>query len=393
MSYLKFQADQLFDGYRFRDKEEVLITDEQGIIQGIFNQEDAGEDIQFIEGILSPGFVNAHCHLELSYLKDRIPCNTGLVPFLSQVMKGRNAATELIEEAIEQGENEMIANGIVALGDICNTTHTIKQKQKGRLIYQNFIEVAGFVPAGANARFDAIKDVATVFEQHFPDNTSIVPHAPYSVSPLLFDLIRNHSNNKVFTIHNQESAQEDLFFKSRKGDFLSLYNNIGVDISFFKPSFLSSIKYYIDKIDRNLNALFVHNTFSKKEDLQTINDQINNPFYCLCPLANLYIEGRLPDIDLFRIATGDNNIVIGTDSLASNKTLSILDEIVAINQHYPSIPIEELLKWSTINGAKALTLDKSLGSFEVNKQPGIVNIGIKKNYVKTLEISFFKVFL
>ena len=178
MSYLKFHSNQLFDGYRFRDQNEVLIATDKGVIEGIVQIEDAGDDVQHIDGIICPGFINAHCHLELSYLKDTIPQHTGLVGFLSQVMQGRNAASELIEEAIIQAENEMISNGIVAVGDICNTTHTLAQKQKGRLQYQNLIEVAGFVPEAALNRFNAIKEVAKEFYRFFPDNTSIVPHAP-----------------------------------------------------------------------------------------------------------------------------------------------------------------------------------------------------------------------
>jgi len=393
VSFIKFHADQLFDGYRFRNQDEVLVTDEKGKVFGIIPLADAGEDIRKVEGILCPGFVNAHCHLELSYLKAVIPTHTGLVGFVSQVMQHRNAASAIIEQSIIDAESEMIANGIVAVGDICNTPNTIAQKQKGRIKYQNFIEVAGFVPGAADSRFNAIKEIAELFYTYFPNNTSIVPHAPYSVSLPLLDKIKEHSRNKIFSIHNQESTQETLFFKEKTGDFLSLYNNLGVDLSFFKNTYKSSVDYYIDRIAKQMNALFVHNTFTAKEDIDNIVNQIKNPYFCLCPAANLYIENSLPNINLFRTVNDGNNIVVGTDSLASNHSLNILVELSIIQQHFPAIELGELLKWATINGAKALTLDKSLGSFEINKQPGIIQIINKKYLSKNLDNSTIEVFL
>ena len=393
MSFIKFHADQLFDGYRFRKQDEVLVTDEKGKVYGIIPLADAGEDIRKVEGILCPGFVNAHCHLELSFLKGVIPTHTGLVGFVSQVMQHRNANSEIIEQSIIDAEAEMIANGIVAVGDICNTPNTIAQKQKGRVRYQNFIEVAGFVPGAAESRFNAIKEIAEQFYIYFPNNTSIVPHAPYSVSLPLLDKIKEHSRNKIFSIHNQESVQETLFFKEQTGDFLSLYNNLGVDLSFFKNTYKSSVEYYIGKIAKEMNALFVHNTFTSKEDIDNIVNQINNPYFCLCPAANLYIENSLPNINLFRSVNDGNNIVVGTDSLASNNSLNILGELSIIQQHFPVIEVEELLKWATINGARALTLEKSLGSFEINKQPGVLQIFSKKNLGNNLVNSTIKVFL
>ncbi len=393
MSYLKFHSYQLFDGYRFRNQEEVLIATDKGVIEGIVPIKDAGDDVQYIDGIICPGFVNAHCHLELSYLKDIIPQHTGLVSFLSQVMQGRNAATELIEEAIVEGEKEMIANGIVAVGDICNTMHTITQKQKGRLHYQNFIEVAGFVPGAAQNRFNNIKEVAKEFYRFFPYNTSIVPHAPYSVSKPLFDLIRNYPDNKLFSIHNQESDQENIFFKEKEGDLLNLYDNLGVDLSFFQPSGKSCIDYYLQNVAKDINSIFVHNTFTSREDIESITNQLTNPYFCLCPSANLYIENKLPVIHLFSQVNGGNNIVIGTDSLASNSSLNVLKELSVIQSYCPDISLEALLKWATINGAKSISLEKTLGSFEKNKVPGINKIVSKKYLAKNLVISTINVLL
>ena len=100
--------------------------------------------LEIFEGILTPGFINCHCHLELSHLKNVVERGTGLVDFLIKVISNRSAVKEKIEEAIVNADNEMYENGIVAVGDICNSTDTIFQKQKSKIEYRNFVEVLGF---------------------------------------------------------------------------------------------------------------------------------------------------------------------------------------------------------------------------------------------------------
>jgi cytosine/adenosine deaminase-related metal-dependent hydrolase len=153
MGWLKFKADELFDGNGFLGESNVLITSADGTIEAIVPVSEAGEDVEYHPGILSPGLVNCHCHLELSHLKGLIPKNTGLVDFVIGVMQQRNFPEEVIYNAIAGAEDEMLGNGIVAVGDICNTPHTIPQKKHGRLHYHNFIEATGFVPAFAQKRF------------------------------------------------------------------------------------------------------------------------------------------------------------------------------------------------------------------------------------------------
>src|SRR5688500_13772205 len=153
MSFRKFKADQLFDGFGFHDDQNVLVTDKEGMVQEILPLDKAGDDIQQFSGILCPGFINCHCHLELSHMKGLIPERTGLVPFVLSVVQQRHHPEEQILLAIEKAEDEMLANGIVAAGDICNNTLTISQKIKGRVYYHNFIEASGYEPAIVQQRF------------------------------------------------------------------------------------------------------------------------------------------------------------------------------------------------------------------------------------------------
>lgn len=337
--------------------------------------ESAGDGIEQFNGILSPGFINAHCHLELSHLKGVVPQQTGLIDFVFKIMTERHFAENEILAAIESAEATMVQNGIVAVGDICNTTHTIAQKSKQNIRYHNFIEVAGFVPAGAATRFNAAVETLNAFNNE-QQTTTIAPHAPYSVSLELFSLINDFPNNNLITIHNQETIDEDDFFTHRTGDFLGLYEKLNVDISFFTASGKSSLQTWWPRFTNHQSVILVHDVTTTENDIAFIKPKTQNPklktVFCLCPNANIYITNKLPDVKMFM--KEGCTIVLGTDSLASNHQLSILEEMKTLQQHFPEIEISMLLQWATLNGAKALQMDDTLGSFEKGKQPGVVLI-------------------
>jgi aminodeoxyfutalosine deaminase len=375
MGYYKFRADQLFDGHRFRDKDAVLIMTEDGFFSDILPAPDAGDDILDHTGIISPGFINCHCHLELSHMKDSIPEMTGLVHFVTQVIQNRHTGQEELAAAIETAEDEMFNGGIVAVGDICNNTLTIPQKLKGRIRYHNFIEASGFPPGVAEIRFQRALEIYNDYERQGPrmgSSSSIVPHAPYSVSDELWKKIIHFPGNRLLTIHNQETLAEDELFRDKKGDFLELYSNLNIDISFFDPPGTSSLQNYLPRFLPDQQVILVHNVHTTPDDLRQLkNGQVKcRVYFCLCPNANLYITGQLPKLELLLAETGD--FVLGTDSLASNRQLSILAEMQTIHRHLPSVPVEKLFGWATLNGAKALQMDNILGSFEGRKQPGVV---------------------
>lgn len=375
MGYRKFTAEHLFTGSRLLANQ-VLVTDEKGTVEAIIAATEAGSDLQTLPGILAPGFVNAHCHLELSHMKEAVEPHTGMIDFLLAVMGRRFVPEEIILQAIADAETAMFQNGIVAVGDICNTAHTLPQKIQQRLYYHNFIEATGFIAATAPARFDAAREVWDRFREAGDagaQNNSLVPHAPYSVSPALFELITGLKGNDLLTLHNQESQDEEAFFKNGTGGFLRLYQALGLDISFYKPAGKSSLQTCLPRFHKEQALLLVHNVMTSEADLQFIRDQqslLPDCHFCLCPNANLYIGNGLPDIALLR--RYEVPLVIGTDSLASNRQLSILDELKTLRLHHPEIPVEELLQWATLNGAKALGIQSRFGSFEKGKTPGIL---------------------
>ncbi len=348
-----------------------MITTAKGVIVDLLPEQEAGDGIERLEGIVSPGFINCHCHLELSHMKGHIPKYTGLVDFVLKVVNERHYEEAEIIAAIEEAEQEMLENGIVAAGDICNNTLTIAQKERGRLYYHNFIEASGFPPAVAGSRFERAKRFYDAYASALPAN-SIVPHAPYSVSPEMFGMIDSFARNELLTIHNQEITAENELFEKGSGDLVRLYHTMGIDISFFKPSGKSSLQTYLPYLNNAKTLLLVHNVCTTEGDLEFIKTQHpkHRVFFCLCPNANLYISNQLPDIN-FLLKHG-SEMVLGTDSLASNDQLSILEEMKTLQHHFPSLEPAALLKWATSNGSKALHADSWLGSLEKGKQPGIV---------------------
>lgn len=371
MAFKKFRAEQIFDGYHFSDDQQVLITTEDGVIENIVSVQDAGDDVQQLNGILTPGFINCHCHLELSHMKGMIGEGTGLTDFVFKVVTQRHLPEEKILAAIQKAEDEMIANGIVAVGDICNNTLTLPQKMKGRIRYHNFIEASGFNPQIAAARFERSLGFFKEFNEHAAaGQNSIVPHAPYSVADELWQKIIDFPNNYLQTIHNQETVAENEWFIAKKGDFVDFYKQMSIDVSFFQASGKSSLQSYLLKFLKNQSLILVHNVHTSADDLRFARSSGRHVAWCLCPNANLYIGGQLPAIDLF--IDQDSEIVLGTDSLASNHQLNILGEIKTISKHFPSVGWDQLLRWATINGARALQMDKLLGSFEPGKKPGVL---------------------
>jgi cytosine/adenosine deaminase-related metal-dependent hydrolase len=375
--YRKFSADNIFTGQTILPEGHVLITDEAGIIETVLPLEEAGDNIEFHHGIISPGFINAHCHLELSHLKGLIPEKTGLVEFVFKIITERHFAEEQILTAIAIAEEEMLQNGIVAVGDICNNVLTIPQKKLQKLRYHNFIEVSGFVPAFAKERFDRATAILSEYRSTLPHQRStLAPHAPYSVSEKLFELINDATANDIITIHNQETLPEEDFIQNGSGEFLKLYEKMGIDISFYNPSNKSSLQTWWPRLNKNQSIILVHNVTTLAQDIELIKPSIANfqlsTSFCLCPNANRYITDTLPDVNML-MANGCT-IVLGTDSLASNRQLNIVEEIKTLHKNFPAIPLQTLLQWATLNGAIALQMQDKLGSFEKGKQPGIVLI-------------------
>ncbi|MBY0476417.1 MAG: amidohydrolase family protein [Chitinophagaceae bacterium] len=400
MDYRKFKATELFDGYQLHQSGKVLITDAAGVVQDLVAIADAGDNVEVFDGILTPGFINAHCHLELSHLKNVIPPHTGLIDFLCDVVTKREApaspksppeegtlndSAQLKALAIRNAEKEMFENGIVAVGDIGNTTDTAAVKSNSKIRWQNFVEVLCFTDAKADELFKHYQTVAKELEGSLRTSnnlhrTSLVPHAPYSISPKMFQLINEATTGEIISIHNQENLAENDLYQTGEGGFLRFFNIFGMNTSPFPVTGKTSIRSYLPYFNQQQTILLVHNTYMPEEDIVWANAYADanglKLIYCLCINANRYIENKTPPVDL--LLKHGCTVVLGTDSYSSNRQLSIAKEMEALRgmAYFRSMPylqaVEQLLQMATINGARALQWNDQLGSFEKGKQPGVV---------------------
>jgi len=369
----KIAADKIYTISGDAIKDGVVIIEDSGKIKGLTKRAEHDETtLEQHEGVIVPGFVNTHCHLELSHMKGKVDTGTGLIPFISSVVQFRDFPEEVILAEIERADQEMWENGIVAVGDISNKLDTQATKEKSKIRYYTFVEMFDFMhDSNAAKTFEQYKAVYDGQSSSGKNRKSCAPHAPYSVSKELFRRINeiNGEDNVTVSIHNQETSHETALFEDKTGDFNDFYKMVGLPLVDWLPTNKTSLGYALAYMNPNVRNLFVHNTMTSKADIEAAHQWSDQVYWATCANANLYIENRLPNYQNFL----DTNakMTIGTDSLTSNWQLSILDEMKTIAKYQSYVSFETLLTWATLNGAKALGYEDDLGSIEVGKVPGL----------------------
>ncbi len=366
-----FRADYVFPVSAEPIKNGIVAVDDNGKVISVSNNYSPDIDasqIEHVKGAICPGFINTHCHLELSHLKDKIAPKGGLINFIKEIQAVRNGDAAEITAAAARADKEMYENGIVAVGDICNSNVSIPVKEKSKIYYHSFVEAFGFTPERAQDIFD--KSIALLAEFK-PGSCSITPHAPYSVSKELFKLIKKYceTGTNLISLHNQENDDENKFYRYRLGGFLDLYEHFGTDITHFKSQARNSLQSILPLLTNKQEILLVHNTCTNLKDIYFVKRFDKKVHFCFCPGANMYIENRLPKVELF--VDQGLNLTLGTDSLASNTKLCILNEMYILQEKFPSLTTERLMQWATINGARYLGIAEEKGTIEPGKTPGL----------------------
>ncbi len=368
-------SDPIEDGY--------IAIDKEGRVHEIGKKSSLTVSTKHYRGILFPGMVNAHCHLELSHLKGTVDTGTGLLPFLQKVVTLRESTLEVIHQAIRDQDSAMQASGIVAVGDISNTSHTFQTKELSDIKYYTFVEMFDFMQSSmTQSTIEQYQAVHSEFTTSEKQQCSYVPHAPYTVTTsLLKHVNKSNPRGSTISVHNQETPAENELFFHGTGPFHAFYKGFGFELNNNIAIGKSSIHYLIEHLSPEFKTLFVHNTLTSKEDLMAAQEWSPNVYWASCPNANLYIENSLPNYQAFLDA--DSKVCIGTDSLTSNWQLSVWEEIKTIKKYNSYLDLKTLLKWATLNGAEALSLSDSLGTFNIGKQPGIVHVDLEWQGSKT----------
>jgi len=349
-----------------------------GTIIEIGQLEEEVESTEFYNGILCPGFVNSHCHIELSHLKGCFAQNTGMAGFIRQINKLRNSIDEAGRKTAMEDEMEQLYNsGVSAMADISNCSESFEIKSRSKIYTRTFIEVFGSEPKDVPVLVKGVRDL-TIKAKDYGIDAAPNPHSCYSMSPeLLTESSLDALREGWLSLHNQESWEEEQLIMNGTGPLADDIKKRGLSsppvigksaLIYFLRMLKSTIDNESGKIQEQI--LLVHNTFTNEESVDEAIGLIENLYWAICPLSNIFIHRALPPIELFRRKGA--NITIGTDSLSSNTMLSIAEEIKIIHKFFPGIPLEEILQWASLNGAKFLKKEDELGSFEVGKRPGIV---------------------
>ncbi len=374
----KISADLVFLVDRPPLKNGVVVIDEQGKVLDIY-QEPAhvkSSDTEYYQGVIVPGFVNAHSHLEYSYVKGLIEPKQGFTGFIKNIAKIK-ARTPVDYQAIVDADKYMYEQGIVAVGDHTNTLITKDIKAGSKIYYHSFVELYRVISEINSAKADFYHGLA--YLSALNNQGSITGHAPYSVTPELMQYIFEHARKTrgIISIHNQETKGEYEMFKYGRGEFFQFLQQTNANI-YWVPAGTTSLEWILQFFSDQHNLLLIHNTFTTEEDLLLACNKYKRLHWVFCPGSNLYIEDRLPDVGIF--IKHKCNVALGTDSYASNTDLSILFEMRILQQAY-DLDFFTLLYWGTMGGAKALELEHKFGSITVGKTPGLVllqNIDLEK---------------
>lgn len=381
----RIKADVVFPVGSAPIENGVVWIDENGKILALKAPGDEGyghPDEDYQPGWLVPGWVNAHCHLELSGYHKAIPESTGLDGFIHHLAKVSAEPDAL--EAIQRADAEMTAEGVMAVLDISNQTLSFGIKKTSTIRYYTLAERYGFLNERANSTYEA---GLKVWQALRADGLSgnICLHAPYSASEALMEKVKGHIEQEggIYSIHFLESTGERELFEQHKGSLFERLQQMGFAPEKQLGKKQNVLEYLEPGIPEIGNMLFVHNTFISEIELEILETYANRVFLCLCPEANRYIENTLPPIPL--LIKHSFPLCIGTDSLASARSLSMLENLKLLQTAYPEVPFESMLPWATLNGARLLQLDDQLGSIEPGKQPGLVIIrGVDNSSKKIL---------
>jgi len=339
----------------------------------ITEEEAKKQGVEIREGYLCAGFVNAHTHSELSFLEGLFLPGGSMAAFLRQIDAMRvQFDADQIRTAQAKGYETFAKEGIVAYADISNDASTAFFKKNESFRSVTFVEMFGVNRALGEEAYRVGSQVLREF-QEAGVTAYMTPHATYSVSGKLWELMRPQLEaSPIFSLHYAETAQEIDFLENRAGAIYDLFHrDWGRDVEAYGLKDMENLLAYYGALHKYL--LLVHCVSLTPSMLEFIKTACPEATIVPCPESNLFIEGRLADYDRLR-AVGIR-IAVGTDSLSSSPSLSILKQLQVVNTYYPTIPIDELLLWATQNGAEGCKFE-GLGCLEVGKRPGL-------NFIKT----------
>jgi cytosine/adenosine deaminase-related metal-dependent hydrolase len=318
-------------------------------------------------GILLPGLVNAHCHLELSHLAGRLSGDGGLVPWVEGVVASRGRfAEEDVRAATSSAIRFLQERGTVAVGDVSNALGHLDLLSASRLSAVVFLELLAWDPAKAESVLAfAEQRRAEVAASLRPGlEVRLAAHAPHSVSPALLGLLAEGGGPAA--VHLAESPDETAFLAGGGGAWPAFLERRGLGHVAFAPPGLSPVRY----ADR-LGLLHPRLVAAHGVQVDAVDREIlarRGVHVVLCPRSNRHLGVGAADVPAL-LASGVR-LALGTDSLASAETLDVLDDAALLHRQFPEVDAAALVRLATLGGAQALGFDH-LGAIAPGKQAAL----------------------
>lgn len=376
-----FTSDYIFPIVAGPIRDGYVMTDDEGYVLKMGAARELNPPAlsvaEYFPGAIVPGFVNTHSHIELSHLKGAFSKGSGMSGFINQINSLRDSVDKSGRiNAIETEMRGLYRQGVSAMADISNCNESFECKSHSPIYTRTFLEVFGTDPKEADMIVEGALELCREAEEMDLD-AAPTPHSCYTMSPeLLMAASVAGIKSGYLSYHSQESRQEEDLIRYGTGELAENYKGRGLPTP--PVTGTSALVYFIDNLKKVMRApirghvLLVHNVAIDEESIDYALEWLKSPYFAVCPLSNIFIHNQLPPLELMR--RKGLKITVGTDSLSSNDLLSMVAEMKCIQDHFPEIPFDEILKWATRNGSEFLGKEELLGSFEAGKKPGIVNI-------------------
>jgi cytosine/adenosine deaminase-related metal-dependent hydrolase len=341
--------------------------------------------------VVLPGLVNAHTHLELSWLDGRVPPQDSMDQWISTMMSTRRigpaGGDADITSAIRDAITTMRATGTVLVGDVSNTLASAPLLDQAHMAGVVFHEILGFRPVDPAAMVrEAHARTEKTSRRFF--RCSVVAHAPYSTSPALFrEIAAHHEGSAPLAVHLAESHEEMEFLQTGRGPIRDMLDRLEVWDDAWMPPGAHPVRFMRDVGYLKPGTLLVHGVHLSPTDLDEARDA--QAVVVTCPRSNVWVGGGVPPVARF-YASGVN-VAIGTDSLASVDSLRLFDELAALRRLAPEVEAARFLDSATRVGAEALGYGSDFGSITRGKRATFVAVQLPHGLTRPADVEEYLV--